>query len=179
MREPDTDDYKKLIRLMNYLKSTKNIPLTLEAENSGCIRWWVDASFAVHSDMKIHSGAMMFMRQGAAISGSKKQKLNTKISTESEIVGVDDYMPMIIWVKYFLEAQGYIVRDNLLHQDNQSLIKLEQNGKASSGKRTRHIAIIYYFVTDRIAGGDLQVDYCPTENMLADFFHQTAAGKTV
>ena len=96
VREPDTEDYKKLIRLMKYLKSTKDILLTLEAKNSGCIQWWVDASFAVYLDMKSHSGAMMSMEQGAAISGSKKQKLNTKSSTESEIVGVDDYMPMII-----------------------------------------------------------------------------------
>ena len=51
--------------------------------------------------MKSHSGAMMSMGQGAAISGSKKQKLNTKSSTELELVGVDEYMPMIIWVKYF------------------------------------------------------------------------------
>ena len=94
---------------MNYLKSTKDIPLTLEDDNSVCIRCWVDASFAVHPDMKSHSGAMMPMGQGAAISGSKKQKLNTKRLTESELVRVDDYMPMIIWVKYFLEAQGYTV----------------------------------------------------------------------
>ena len=98
VREPDTDNYKELIRLMKYLKSTKDIPLTLEANNSGCIRWWVDSSFAVHPYMKSHSGAMMPMGQGAAISGSKKQKLNTKILTESELVGLDNYMPMIIWV---------------------------------------------------------------------------------
>ena len=155
MREPETEDYRKLIRLMKHLNITKDIPLTLEANNSGCIRWWVDTSFAVRPDMKSHSGAMMSMGQGAAISGSKKQKLNTKISTESELVGVDDYMPMIIWVKYFLESQGYTVSNNLLHQENQSSIKLEQNGKASSGKRTRHIEIRYYFLTDRIAVGYL------------------------
>ena len=78
---------------------------------------------------------------------------------------------------YFLEAQGYIVSDNLLHQDNQSSIKSEQNGKASSGKRTRNIAIRYYFVTDRFAGEDLRVDYCPTEKMLADFFAKPLQGK--
>ena len=65
----------------------------MEAENSGCIRWWVDASFAVHPDMKSHSGTMMSMGQGAVILESKKQKLNTKSLTESELVGVDDYMP--------------------------------------------------------------------------------------
>ena len=99
---------------MKYLKSTKDIPLNLEADNSVCIRWWVDASFAVHPDMKSHSGAMMSMEQGASILGSKKQKLNTKCSTESDLVGVDDYTPMIIWVKYFLETQGYIVANHIL-----------------------------------------------------------------
>ena len=39
VREPDTEDYKKLITLMKYLKSTNDIPLTLKADNSGCIRW--------------------------------------------------------------------------------------------------------------------------------------------
>ena len=86
-------------------------------------------------------------------------------------------MPMIIWVKYFLEAQGYIVSDNLLHQDNQSSIKLEKNGKLPSGKRKRHITIRYYFLTDRIAGGDLQVYYCPTEKMLEEFYTKPLQGK--
>ena len=86
-------------------------------------------------------------------------------------------MPMIIWVKYLLEAQGYTVSDNFLHQDNQSSIKLEQNGKALSRKRTRHIAIRYYFVMDRIAGGDLRVEYCPAEKMLAGFFTKPLQGK--
>ena len=112
VREPDTEDYKKLIRLIKYLKSTKDIPLTLEADNSGCIRWCVDAQFTVHPDMNSHSGVMMSMGQGATISGSKKQKLNTKRLTDSDLVGVDDYMPMIIWVKYFLGSQGYIVSNN-------------------------------------------------------------------
>ena len=107
---------------------------------------------------------------GSGNIGIKETEVKQKILMESELVGVDNYMPMIIWVKYFLEAQGYTVSNNLLHQDNQSLIKLDQNEKASRGKSTRHISIRYYFVTDRIAGGDLRVDYCPTEKMLADFF---------
>ena len=72
VREPDTDNYKTLLRLMKYLNSTKDIPLTLGDDSSGCIRWWVDASFAVHPYMKSNSGAMMYMGKGAAILGSKK-----------------------------------------------------------------------------------------------------------
>ena len=47
------------------------------------------------------------MRQGFPIVISTKKKLNTKSSMESEIVGVDDMMPIIVWSRYFLMAQGY------------------------------------------------------------------------
>jgi hypothetical protein len=59
---------------------------------------------------------------------STKQKLNTHSSTETEIVGADNFMPAICWTQYFLEAQGYEVVDNILFQDNKSAILLEKNG---------------------------------------------------
>jgi hypothetical protein len=71
------------------------------------------------------------MGRGFPISVSTKQKLNTKSSTESELVGVNDMMPIMIWTRYFLLEQGYGVVENLLLQDNKSLILLERNGKAS------------------------------------------------
>jgi hypothetical protein len=58
-------------------------------------------------------------------------------------------MSLIIWSRNFLKAQGYVVKDNILHQDNKSAILLERNGKMSSGKRTKHIAIRYFFVDRR------------------------------
>ena len=101
--------------------------------------------------------------------GSTKQKLNTRSSTESEVVGADDFMPPICWTRYFLEAQGYCVDDNILYQDNKSSILLETNGKASSGKRTKHINIRYFFITDRVKKGDVSVVWCPTGDMIADY----------
>lgn len=147
---PDCDDYNKLSRCIKYLRGSKDMPLSLEADSNGKLQWWSDASFAVHKDMKSHTGAVLSMGKGAAYSMSTKQKINTKSSTEAEIVGVDDGMPMVVWTRRFLEAQGYGVSDNVVYQDNQSAILLERNGRASSGRRTRHIDIRYYFVTDRI-----------------------------
>lgn len=76
--------------------------------------------------------------------------MNTISSTEAELVGVTDFNPMIIWTRYFLEAQGYKVTDNIVYQENKSTMLLAKNGKASSDKRTKRIKIRYYFVTDRI-----------------------------
>jgi hypothetical protein len=74
-------------------------------------------------------------------------------------------MPAILWTRYIFKAQGYAVLDNFLLQDNKSAILLERNGKASSSKRTKHIAIRYFFITDRVAKGDLTIAWCPTKDM--------------
>ena len=67
---------------------------------------------------------------------SRKQKLNTRRSTEAELAGAGDASVMILWTKLFMEEQGYPIEKNILYQDNKSTILLENNGKRSSGKRT-------------------------------------------
>ena len=93
------------------------------------------------------------------MSHSGKQKLNTRSSTETELVGVDDMMPDVLWSALFLQEQGFEIKNNLIHQDNQVAILLEKNGKSSSGKRTKHINTRYFFVTDRIEKGDVSVTW--------------------
>jgi hypothetical protein len=72
----------------------------------------------------------MSLGTGFPIINSTKRKLNTRSSTESELVSVDDCMPAICWTRYFLQAQGYGVHENIVYQDNKSAILLEKNGKA-------------------------------------------------
>jgi hypothetical protein len=67
--------------------------------------WYVDALFAVHPNMCGHTGGGLTMGQGFLIVASWKQKLNTKSLTESELVGVDDMMPIMPWTCYFLLSQ--------------------------------------------------------------------------
>jgi hypothetical protein len=85
---PDVDDYKKLIRVIKYLQGTIDLTLTLSGEASGYIKWWIDASFASHVDMKGHSGGTMSIGNECIYSTTVKQKLVTRSSTESEVVGV-------------------------------------------------------------------------------------------
>jgi hypothetical protein len=193
VKGPDVDDWKKLIRLLGYLKDTLFLPLILGCDGTGTMYWYVDASFAVHHNMRSHTGGMMTFGTGAAISMSTKQKINTKSSTEAELVGVDDSLPYNIWCLYFLREQGYQANQrnnktnnneglkflghrNILYQDNTSSIKLESNGKASSTKRTRHINIRYFMITDRIKKKEIEVEYCPTGDMLADYFTKPLQG---
>ena len=126
--------------------------------------------------MRGHTGAGLSLGRGFPLSHSGKQKLNTRSSTESELVAVDDLMPEVLWTRQFLQEQGYAVKENIVYQDNQAAILLEKNGKLSSGKRTKHINTRYFFVTDRIEKGDLTVEWCPTEDMTGDFFTKPLQG---
>ena len=175
VKQPDEDDWKKLIRMLNYLNGTKNLYLTLEMDEAKIIKWYTDASFAIHQDYRSHTGATMTFGKGGIINISTKQKINTKSSTEAELVAVDDISGHLIWTNYFLQHQGYKF-DTTLFQDNKSTKLLLEYGKASSSKRTRHIDIRYYFLIDRIKNKEFQVKHCSTEEMVADYFTKPLQG---
>jgi hypothetical protein len=176
VRDCDEDDWKKLKRMLQFIRATKDDYLTLSATSLHTVRWWVDAAYAVHPDMKSHTGGAMSMGLGVIYGTAKSQKLNTKSSTEAELVGTDDVMPQVLWTLYFLEAQGYKIDDNILYQDNKSSILLETNGRGSSGKRTRHINVRYFFIADRVKSGEIRIEHCPTGIMIADYFTKALQG---
>ena len=177
VREPNISDWNKLIRLMKYLNGTKEKVLTLSVDNLQSVKWFVDASYAVHPDYKSHSGAVMTMGSGAIQSISRKQKLNTRSSTEAELVAADDAATMICWTKLFLEEQGYKVGENILYQDNKSAILLEENGRKSAGKCSRALNVRYFFLTDQVELGNVNIVYCPTGEMVADFMTKPLQGE--
>jgi hypothetical protein len=141
------------------------------------VKWYVDASFAVHPDFKSHTGAVMTLGNGAMQSIARKQKMNVLSSTEGELVAGDDAATMILWTKSFLEAQGYDVEKNIEYQDNKSAILFETNGKRSSGKQTRALNIRYFFITDQVEKGNVQIEHCGTSNMAGDFFTKPLQGE--
>ena len=127
---------------------------------------WVDASYAVHADMRSHTGGMMTLGNGAAYCTSHKQKLNTRSSTESELVAVNDVLGQVLWTRYFLEAQGYPQQPSKIYQDNKSAILLEQNGRASSRKRTRHIDIRYFLFATGWEQRRFKLSFVPPQKWL-------------
>ena len=177
VKAPTEEDWEKLKRLLKYINCTRNEVLILQADDLNILRWYVDAAYGVHPDFKSHTGGMMTMGGGAVQSISRKQKLNTRSSTEAELVGADDAATMILWTRLFLEAQGYDVKENILYQDNKSAILLEKNGKRSSGKRTRALNIRYFFLSDQIEKGNVTVEHCPAKDMIGDFMSKPLQGK--
>ena len=151
--------------------------LRLSVDNMNFLRWWVDASYGVHWDCRGHTGMMMSLGKGAAMSFSRRQKMNTRSSTEAELVGLDDAIPSIMWGRHFIEAQGYSVDQNIVYQDNKSTILLAKNGVMSSSKRTKHIDARYYLVADYNRRGDIDIRHESTEKMWCDGFTKPKQGR--
>ena len=164
------------MRVTKYIQGTIVLPLILSVDKSGNIKWYVDAYFAVHKDTRRHTGGFMTMGIGGAYVQYRKQKLNTKSSTEAELVVVDDVLTQVIWTQYFLKEQGYMIHDNFIYHDNQIAIRVEKNGRQLNSKRTRNINIRYYFITDRIINQESSVEFCPTFDMIGYYFTKALHG---
>ena len=173
---PSEDDYTKLRRLLEYLSGTLDMGLTLGADNLGSLYTWVDASYATHGDMRSHTGGVVSFGTGGLLCKSSKQKLNTKSSTEAELIGASDYLPNTIWVMEFMKQQGYPIQTSKFAQDNESAIRLERNGRASAGQKSRHINIRHFWLTDRFRHDKIKLEHCPTDSMLADFLTKPLQG---
>jgi hypothetical protein len=176
VRDPNQADWEKLMRVVKYLNGTKGENLTLSANNLRVVKWYVDASFAVHPDFKSHTGAMMTLGKGA-INCKKAEDECAKQHRRQTSRTVDDAATLILWMKLFLEAQGYNVDKNIVYQDNKSAILLETNGKKSSGKRTCAQNIRYFFITNQVEKGNTQIEHCGTDNTVGDFLTKPLQGK--
>ena len=180
VKDPTTHEWNCLLHMMKYLTATVDLTRKIDTRQLlAILKWWIDASFAVHPDFKSHTGATMTgdnKEGGAILAVSRKQKLNTRSSTESEVVGADDLMTMVLWTALFLEEQGYRIEKNIIMQDNKSAILLETNGRSSAGQRSRAINIRYFFITDQVARGNAVIQYCPTDLMMGDFMTKPLQG---
>ena len=78
---PNIIDWKKLVRVLKYLNGMRKYHLPLIIDDTRFIKWYLDVSFAVHPNFKIHTGGIIMWVTGAPKYGSPKKKLNTRSST--------------------------------------------------------------------------------------------------
>ena len=176
VREPDLDDWRKLDHMITFLKADRLRKWKLAADDSKDLMWYIDCAFGVHSDYRSHTGGGLTMGKGFAVTVSKAHRLNVQSSTEGEIVSVDDCLSLVLWSREFMIAQGYGCNRNIILQDNKSSVLMEINGKASSGKRTRHMNIRFFNITDRVEKGEAEIMWVPREDMVADYLTKALQG---
>ena len=76
--------------MMKFLKQIKNDKLTLQTDNSNTAKWYINTAFAIHPDLRSHTGGILTLGKGAITSVSRKQGMNTRSSIEAESVAADE-----------------------------------------------------------------------------------------
>ena len=119
----------------------------------------------------------------------QSKRSTPKISTEAELVGVDGAVTFDMWMKHFFESQVWSVdinsplkplgSDVTIEQDNTIAIQLKRNGWKSNSKRTKHINVRYFYITNRLKAGDIsRVVYKPTRDMERHYLTKALQGKS-
>ena len=176
VKEPTKEDWNKFKHIMCWLKQTKSDVRVIGADDLVNMVVMIDSAHAVHDNMRGHTGGVTSFGTGIIDQKSSKQKMNTRSSTETEHVGTSEYLPKPIFLELFMDAQGY-TPNMVLCKDNESEIRMLLNGKASCTSNSKHVDIKYFWSTDRIRNGNINVKHCPTDKMIADYMSKPTQGK--
>ena len=72
VRETHKDYWGNIFHIIKYIRKTIYLPLILSANGSGFLKWWIDAYYAVHPNMRVNTGEVHSMRRGFPIVTSTK-----------------------------------------------------------------------------------------------------------
>ena len=170
-------DAKKLDRVMKYLNNTRGAGLVLEGAGSLVVRAYIDAAHGVHEDGMGHQGLFVTLGMGLVMAKSRKQKVQCKSSTETELVALSDFVEQVKWVKDYLEAQGHKTGPARVYQDNTSTMAKVKQDSLSGKDRKKHFKKRRLLVKDSVDEKIVTLKYLPTEAMVADLLTKPLQGQ--
>jgi hypothetical protein len=128
---------------------------------------YCDANHGASEDRKSISGIVHTLAGGAVSCQSKKQSTVTISSTEADYMALLQATKETIWINGLLHELGRNARNGeLIHEDNKGAISLTHNPEYHA--RPKHLDIQYHFITKRMEDGVIDLEYCPTKDMIAD-----------
>jgi hypothetical protein len=180
MKSPNHYDASKLQRIYEYLAKTQDYVFTLKPSSLRILAW-VDASYAVHTDGRSHTGILIGLggHQGLVYFRSSVQRLVSDSSTYAELIAQHDGAHTIQWLSFLMEELGFPVFGDqvpIMYQDNRSAMQLAERGPGVVS-RSRHFQVRYFYVKELIDTNSLQLVHLPTEQMHADFMTKPNQGK--
>jgi hypothetical protein len=177
MSNPGQQHWTGVKRVLRYIKGTVNFGLRFRAaDGQVTLSGYSDANWGGCLDDRLSTAGHAFMLGGGCISWrSKKQRSVAKSTTEAELVALSLAAQECIWLRNLLTDVGFEQAEaTVLWEDNQGAIELSKRAKFHD--RTKHIDISYYFCRERVQRGEIRVEYCPTNDMIADIMTKGVPG---
>ena len=154
-------------RVFRYLKGTAQLPLQYQETDVNVVGY-SDADWASHADDRRSTSGNVFVMSGGAISWTSKKQPTVALSTsESEYIALCFATQEAVWLRQLMkDLQMDCTTATTMYEDNQGAIAMSRNPVLH--KRTKHNDIKYHFVREKTQDGTIELNYCPTNEMVAD-----------
>lgn len=177
--KPRELDYTEALRIIKYLVATKDEKLKMFSKNESKLLAFSDSDWAQDPVTRKSISGIICKVFGAPVSwSSRKQDVVSTSTTESEFYAISEAIKEILWLKNLLSdfnVQTDPTTD--IFCDNQSTIKMLENSSFSA--RTKHIDVRLHFVRECVEQRKIQLQYCPSEDNIADILTKPLAGTKI
>lgn len=156
-------------KIFQYLQGTAHFGLEFTGTLED-LKGFTDADWAGCEDTRRSTSGYVFNLGSAAISWSSKRQATVSLSTcEAELIGQTQATKEAIWLRRFLShvnPNADLDQATVIFGDNQGAIALAKNPQFHA--RTKHVAIQDYFVREKVATGEIEMRFVPTQEQIAD-----------
>ncbi|POM69553.1 LOW QUALITY PROTEIN: Retrovirus-related pol Polyprotein [Phytophthora palmivora] len=161
LANPGMEHWNAVARGLKYPAGTKDYDI--------CLGAYSDSDYANCPDTRRSVEGYVTMLSNRPISWlSRKHHTVVLSTTEAEYIALCHCMQEMIFLKLLLKELGFATtQPNLIHEDNQSCIKICYNPELHG--RSKHIHVRYWFVQEKVERAEFSVAYCDTKYMVADF----------
>lgn len=168
MSDPSQSHWEQAKRVLRYLKGTAESVLMYGGAPSSKVVGWSDSDYASDIGERRSRTGYVFMLNGAAVSWKSQRQQTVALSTaEAEYMALTAATREAMFLKQLLhESHQDSGSPITIHEDNQSCIALSKNSMTTG--RSKHMDVRYHFCREKVESGDIEVQYCATENILAD-----------
>ena len=169
MHSPTNFHAAQLKRVLRYIKGTEDLQLTLTGVELDEILVYVDSSFGGDTETRRSiSGFGIWTNQCLAVWQTKRQPFVTLSTTESELVALCLASQQALALRNFIEEVLQRRLTVCIMEDNLPCIKIIENNTGL--KRTRHMALRFQWIQEKIEKGEFIIKHCPSKKMIADIF---------
>jgi hypothetical protein len=168
MQNPGRIHWEVVKDVIRYLKGTVDLTLTLGGSDKG-LEAYADANWASQPHRHLMSGYTVLLHSSPVAWSARKQTIIALSTAEVEYIALTAVMCEILYLQALIvELYEPVISPIPVYCDNQGAIALTTNNKFHA--HTKHIDIRYHYVQSMVRSGLLDLQYCPTEDNIADIF---------
>lgn len=175
--KPTEQQWGTVKHVLRYLKGTSNKKLCYRnCDGNLGIEAYSDADWAadVHDRRSTSGYCVSLTKGGPLVSWKTKKQPTVALSTcESEYIALAATIQECLYLTQLLEGlDKHLYALPKVYEDNQGTLALAKNPVRR--QRCKHVDIKYHFIRSILNDGKVLLEYCPTDQMVADLMTKPA-----